>query len=139
MDDNNFNIYSLKMILKTYDFKVDEAESGSKCLEKIKERMASNSCCKHFSIIFMDIDMPGKNGFETAMELFQSIGVDEVRNKVCFCTAFDSGDEREKAIELGIHNFISKPVKRKDLEVVIRTIFFWFLARKLTNNWQLNE
>lgn len=44
--------------------KVDFALNGDLGLELIKNKL-SNNCCKQYKLIFLDIEMPGKNGYET--------------------------------------------------------------------------
>jgi CheY-like chemotaxis protein len=42
---------------------VETADRGKKAIKLIKERIYNNNCCKHFKIIFMDLDMPEMDGF----------------------------------------------------------------------------
>ncbi len=47
------------------------ANSGVECLEKIEEKMHNLcDCSKVYKFIFMDIDMPIKDGLETTYEIF---------------------------------------------------------------------
>lgn len=51
-----------------YEFVVDKATSGFLCLEFIKQKNDSD-CCKSYSLVFMDIDMPLKDGYQTTKEI----------------------------------------------------------------------
>ena len=42
--------------------KTDSAYNGNSAIDLIKERL-EKKCCKTYRLIFMDIEMPGKNGF----------------------------------------------------------------------------
>jgi CheY-like chemotaxis protein len=62
VDDTDFNIYSLESLLNTFHpFKIDRATSGNEAIEIVKNKY-KNDCCKFHKVIFMDIDMPDKNG-----------------------------------------------------------------------------
>lgn len=58
VDDRPENILPLKKILELHNFKTDSAESGEEALKKILK----NS----YSVIIMDVQMPGMDGFEVA-------------------------------------------------------------------------
>lgn len=58
VDDRSENILPLKKILELNNFKTDSAESGEEALKKI----LNNS----YSLIIMDVQMPGMDGFEVA-------------------------------------------------------------------------
>jgi signal transduction histidine kinase/DNA-binding response OmpR family regulator len=58
VDDRSENILPLKKILELNHFKTDSAESGEEALKKI----LNNS----YSLIIMDVQMPGMDGFEVA-------------------------------------------------------------------------
>jgi len=63
VDDNKHFVKALKhLILSIYSDRIsviDEAYNGTEAIEKVE--LNSN-----YDIIFLDIDMPGKNGFEVA-------------------------------------------------------------------------
>ncbi|MBL7719853.1 MAG: response regulator, partial [Flavipsychrobacter sp.] len=58
VDDKAENIFSLRRTLELHDFAVDGAESGEEALKKILK----NS----YSLIILDVQMPGMDGFEVA-------------------------------------------------------------------------
>jgi len=58
VDDKTENIYSLRRTLESNGFEVDGADSGEEALKKI---------LKHdYSLIILDVQMPGMDGFEVA-------------------------------------------------------------------------
>lgn len=71
MDDNDFNIYALQMCLRMLGFPSDKATSGVIAVNKIKEKYQESDCCKNYSLIFMDIDMPIKDGYETTKDIIK--------------------------------------------------------------------
>ena len=58
VDDRPENILPLKKILEQHQFSVDTAESGEEALKKV---LANN-----YSVIILDVQMPGMDGFEVA-------------------------------------------------------------------------
>jgi len=58
VDDRSENILPLKKILELNNFKTDSAESGEEALKKILNNT--------YSLIIMDVQMPGMDGFEVA-------------------------------------------------------------------------
>ena len=58
VDDKPENIFSLKSILKLHNFLIDTADSGEEALKKILNNT--------YSLIIMDVQMPGMDGFEVA-------------------------------------------------------------------------
>src|SRR5690606_42103924 len=58
VDDNQENIFSLKTLLELHNFSVDTASSGEEALK----RGLKNT----YSLIVLDVQMPGMDGFEVA-------------------------------------------------------------------------
>jgi hypothetical protein len=70
-------------------------------------------------LVLMDIQMPGMNGYEATRK------IREFNKEVIIIaqTAFALTGDREKAIESGCNNYISKPIKQTELMELIRTYF----------------
>ena len=67
VEDNFYNVIPLKMLLRTtYNIQIERAENGKIGVEAY-EANATKKCCKtYFKLIFMDIQMPVMNGYESA-------------------------------------------------------------------------
>ncbi|MCR5626351.1 MAG: response regulator [Lachnospiraceae bacterium] len=110
VDDNNLNLEVVKGLLKTTGIQIDTAHSGSECLDKIT--------LKHYDVILLDHMMPEMDGMET---------LERIRNHKHLCndtpvialTANAISGMREKYIEAGFSDYLSKPVTGKDLETVL--------------------
>lgn len=64
VDDNEFNLLAMSALLNSYfNIKCETALSGKIAMQKIKKKVSGNTCCLHFSLILMDLDMPELNGF----------------------------------------------------------------------------
>ena len=68
IDDNDFNILSLKTHLKKFSMSCESALSGEIALQKIF-KIHENDCCKYFKYIFLDLEMPVKNGLVIYKEI----------------------------------------------------------------------
>ena len=95
IDDERLAREELKLLLNKYDEidVIDEAKNGEEGISKIKELKPD--------LIFLDISMPGINGFEMLKKL------DEIP-KVIFVTAYD--EYAIKAFEVNALDYILKPV-----------------------------
>ena len=70
-------------------------------------------------LILMDIQMPELNGYEATRQIRQ-INKDVV---IIAQTAYGLSGDREKAIEAGCNDYISKPIKNDELRNIIQTYF----------------
>lgn len=66
VDDDVMNILIHKKYLEIYNLKYETALNGAEALDKIKKSANNN---EHFSLIFLDCNMPILNGFQTAQEI----------------------------------------------------------------------
>jgi len=79
-------------------------------LEAIEECHNNN-----IDLILMDIQLPGMNGYETTQEI-RKFNKDVV---IIAQTAYALAGDREKAIEAGCNDYISKPIDKKELVSII--------------------
>lgn len=71
---------------------------------------------QQFSLVFLDIDLPGINGFEIARLIASEADAPPV---IALTARSDSGDE-ERAAASGMQGFLRKPVRGDDLAAAIR-------------------
>jgi CheY-like chemotaxis protein len=75
VDDDPFNLRVLTQTLTKLKFVCHEAHDGEEAVQKVLEyfnsdKDVSHTCnCKTYGLIFMDIDMPRKNGFQASQEI----------------------------------------------------------------------
>ncbi|MEA2110946.1 MAG: LytTR family DNA-binding domain-containing protein [Campylobacterota bacterium] len=71
---------------------------------------------KHFDVIFLDINMPGKNGLEAAKDILIILP----QTHIIFTTAFD-----EYAIEsykIGAIDYLMKPISKEDIQISLTRV-----------------
>ena len=106
VDDEKFSRVSLKKLLKPYSQIeiVDEAADGLQAIEKIEARKPD--------LVFLDIQMPGLNGFEVLRALTV-----KPKPQVIFVTAFDQ--YAVKAFEVNAIDYLLKPIDEARLRQAI--------------------
>ena len=120
-DDNQLNRFALSEILKSLGAKIAEAENGSVAVNKFLE--AKKDLIDHM-IIFMDLDMPVMDGITACIEI-RKIEKEHGWNPIAIIavTAFDSEIEKAKALRSGMNAFYTKPLKRAQLNEILKAFF----------------
>ena len=73
----------------------------------------------NIDLVLMDIRMPGMNGIEAT----QKIKEHKRELKIIGQTAFAHDNDREKCLNAGFDNYISKPIKIETLLTTINNVF----------------
>ncbi len=68
VDDDPLNLLVLSGYLSSIHVKADKAENGKIALELIEKR-SQLDCCRGYSVIFMDINMPVMDGIEATLKI----------------------------------------------------------------------
>lgn len=112
VEDNQLNVMLIKSLFSENDLKIQTAENGKVCLELLKEHKNSTEFIPYFDIILMDMEMPEMNGYETV-----KIIRNELKNNIPIIamTANAMAGEREKCLDLGMDDYISKPIDSTQL------------------------
>lgn len=108
IDDQREICESIKMILEYEDYSVDYTTDSSKGLQKIEYG--------NFDALLLDIQMPGKTGFEV-LNWLKEKGIDL---KVVMISAHGSIENAIKATKLGAFDFLEKPIDREKLLISVR-------------------
>ena len=108
IDDEREICESIKMILEYEDYFVDYTTDSIKGLQKIEYG--------NYDALLLDIQMPGKNGFEVLNWLREK----EIGMKVIMISAHASVENAVKSTKLGAFDFLEKPVDRDKLLICVR-------------------
>lgn len=106
VDDEPDVLESLKSILEHENYEVVAVESGAECLKKLEEGFEG--------IIFMDILMPGINGWDTIKEIVDRGYIKNVAINVVSGIGYKE-HQQMGVLEPYIYDFLSKPVDIKEL------------------------
>ncbi|MBQ4067927.1 MAG: response regulator [Lachnospiraceae bacterium] len=111
VDDNMINRKVFMSLLKETKVKIDEAESGMECLEKIKDI--------HYDIIFLDHMMPEMDGIETLHRIKNMSGHACENVPIVALTANAISGAKEMYLNEGFNEFLTKPIQIEKLEEMI--------------------
>jgi two-component system, chemotaxis family, sensor kinase CheA len=101
VDDDMRNIYALTTLLESCGMEVQFAENGMECLDMLRKD-------SKYHLVLMDIMMPILDGYESikrirSMQQFENL-------PIIALTAKAMKDDRDKCIEAGASDYISKPI-----------------------------
>ncbi len=113
VEDNPVNQKLAKMMLNKQGCRVEIANNGKEAVAKYE------SSPDNLDLIFMDIEMPEMNGIEATEELRKK-GFEAI--PIIAMTAHSMKGDREKYLEAGMNDYISKPIKK---DVVFGVIDKW--------------
>jgi HAMP domain-containing protein/signal transduction histidine kinase/CheY-like chemotaxis protein len=111
VDDDVRNLFALTTAFERYAINTITAESGQEAMTILDEN-------KDIDIVLMDIMMPEMDGYETTQKIRR-----EHKNKtlpIIAVTAKAMKGDREKCIEAGASDYITKPVKIDQLLSLMR-------------------
>ena len=108
VDDNSTTRLVINKLLTGQGAYVEEAESVDQAVEKIDSQPPETP----FELIMVDYRMPGKDGFEL-VDLLNSRG--QALNTIVMLSSADLNEFVFRAEELGIKEYLVKPVKQKEL------------------------
>ncbi|MCP4352725.1 MAG: response regulator [Desulfobacterales bacterium] len=108
VDDNPFNREMLKSFLDPEGFSIVECRNGRESLERLNE--------SEFRLIFMDLLMPGMDGFETIQRI-RSMGV---TTPIIIVSSMSSKEDRQRCLEAGGNDFLPKPINIKTIKELVK-------------------
>ncbi|HSD09245.1 hybrid sensor histidine kinase/response regulator [Flavobacterium sp.] len=112
VDDIQANIVALKKTLELHNIEVDTAQSGEEALKKILKT--------NYSLIIMDVQMPGLDGFEVVNILSENQKTKDI--PVIFLSAINVEKKYFiKGFETGAVDYITKPVDTDLLILKVKT------------------
>src|ERR1700761_6781639 len=125
VDDKAENIFSLKTILELHSFPTDTALSGEEALKKILRHS--------YSLIILDVQMPGMDGFEVAETIS---GYSKARDiPIIFLSAVNTDKKFiAKGYTSGGVDYVTKPIDPDIFILKVKT-----LHKLCRQNRELNQ
>lgn len=111
VDDNEINTLIAKRIFSKWGLDLDFASDGLEAIRKVKENI--------YDLIFMDIKMPGIDGFETTTIIREMAGEYFQTVPIVALTASTLADEHHKFIQSGMNGHILKPFKPEEMKTIL--------------------
>jgi CheY-like chemotaxis protein/anti-sigma regulatory factor (Ser/Thr protein kinase) len=116
VDDNDVNLLVAQSYLKEFGVLVEVASSGAEAIKLLVDAKE-----QPYSLVLMDCLMPQMDGYETTSRI--RLGHAAEANKkipIIAMTANAMQGDREKCIDAGMDDYITKPVTRRALQAVLR-------------------
>jgi PAS domain S-box-containing protein len=111
VDDNEINILIAKRILSKWGLDIDSAINGYEAIDKIMS--------EHYNLIFMDIKMPGIDGFETT-GIIRDISGDYYKDlPIIALTASTLKNDHFKFMECGMNGHVLKPFNPEEIKKLL--------------------
>jgi len=111
VDDDIRNIFAMTSMLERYKMEVHSAETGKDALELLKAEPDTD-------LVLMDIMLPEMDGYETIRAIRKMYGFEQL--PIIALTAKAMKGDREKCIDAGASDYISKPVDTERLLTLLR-------------------
>ncbi len=109
VDDDAMNRFFGRELIRSLGIRVEVADSGETALQLLQEQS--------FDLVFMDVSMPGMDGYETTRQL--RINKKLHRLPVLALTAHSIRGERERCLAAGMDDYLTKPFDIDQLETAI--------------------
>lgn len=122
-EDNPINQLVATSMLEKYGCKITPAGDGEEVVKQLKQRQ--------FDLVFMDCQMPVMDGYEATSTIRELEAQQNLtRTPIIAFTANAMKGDDEKCINVGMDDYIPKPVRQSDLE---RILIEWLPAEKRNN------
>ena len=111
VDDDPINMMLISEVLKRFGFDVIQMQNGKEVIESLP----------HYEpvLIFMDVNMPEMDGYTTT-RLIRKMQTVHCRIPIIALTADAMKGDKEKCLDAGMNNYISKPFKMEEIESVLK-------------------
>ncbi len=111
VDDDMRNIFALSTVLEEHDMAIVSADNGRDAIKILQQQ-------EDIDIVLMDIMMPEMDGIDTMREIRK---VERLKSlPIIAVTAKAMKGDREKCIEAGAWDYLSKPVDTEQMLSVLR-------------------
>jgi two-component system sensor histidine kinase/response regulator len=113
-DDNPVNQMTATTMLQKLGHAVVVANNGRQAVEMVNEQ--------RFDMVFMDVQMPEMDGVTATGEIRKRERETGRHIPIVAMTAHAMRGDRERCLEAGMDDYVSKPIRRKDLAEVIARV-----------------
>lgn len=107
-EDERVNQILIEKMLEKIGFEVTIAKDGEIAVQK--------ALTQSFGLVFMDMQMPNMNGYEATMKLKE----EGITTPIVALTANAMQGDREKCIEAGCDDYLTKPIGRRELAEILQ-------------------
>ena len=112
IEDNEQNRILMRQILARQSYDILEARDGLTGIEMARAHMPA--------LILLDIQMPVMNGFMVIRELRNDAELRKI--KVIAVTSFAMKGDREKALQAGFDEYVTKPIDTRTFPELVKQV-----------------
>jgi PAS domain S-box-containing protein len=112
VDDNRDAANSLAMLLRLKGHEVRVAFSGASALELLQTYRPD--------VVFLDIGMPGMDGYEVARQIRQTPGLEKI--VLAALTGWGQQEDRRRTAEAGFNHHLVKPPEPEAIERIVSSL-----------------
>ena len=112
IEDNEQNRILMRQILTRHGYDMLEAKDGLTGIEMASAHMPA--------LILLDIQMPVMNGFMVIRELQNDVELKKI--KVIAVTSFAMKGDREKALQAGFDEYVTKPIDTRTFPELVKQV-----------------
>jgi PAS domain S-box-containing protein len=111
VDDDPINMMLISEVLKRMGFDVIQMQNGKEVIDALP----------HYDpvLIFMDVNMPEMDGYTTT-RIIRKMQTVQSRIPIIALTADAMKGDKERCLEAGMNNYVSKPFKLDEIESVLK-------------------
>jgi len=110
-EDNVTNQKVATLILKRMGYTIDIASNGAEAVQAVTRQT--------YDVVLMDVQMPEMDGFEATKHIIEHWPNREQRPYVIAMTAHALKGYREKCLEAGMEDYVTKPVRPEELATAL--------------------
>ena len=110
VEDDRLNRLIMERFLQTLAVEAVLADSGEEALERLRHE-------RRIDLVLMDISMPGMDGYETTRRIREELALKTL--PVIALTAHAIDGERERCLDAGMNDFVTKPIELDRLRILL--------------------
>lgn len=108
-EDNEINRKLADLLFRRNNLSLDFANNGQEAVDAVLK--------DHYDLVFMDIEMPVLDGIEATKAIKEAQG--DAAPPIVALTAHSLQGDRERFLEAGMVDYITKPIDLKRLEEIL--------------------
>jgi len=105
-DDNQINLKVGQRFLEKMGYRIDMVGNGCEVIQALEKQP--------YDIVFLDVQMPEMDGYEAARQIVRRWS--KQRPRLIAITGNALQGDREKCLEAGMDDYITKPIQAKEVE-----------------------